>query len=81
MKLRMVIMGLVLAVVLALSSGTFAHFIYPGPNTPSVQVLPATVQPYVSSCDRLRDKAFTDIKNIAVYSSWLRQLGCMETSR
>ena len=61
MRPNALITGLVLAVVLAFSSGTFTHFIYPGPSSPSVQVAP-TVQPYVSPCDRVREEALTEAK-------------------
>jgi len=51
MRFRMVITGLVLAVVLALSSGAFAHFAYPGQSETVVRV-PVEVTPVVDRCDR-----------------------------
>lgn len=51
MKLRVVIIGLVLAIVLAFSSGAFAHFVFPGrsetvPHLKDVQIA------WVNPCDR-----------------------------
>ena len=51
MRLRMVVIGLVLAVALAFGSGAFAHFVYPGPSE-TVRQVTVEVAPTVDRCDR-----------------------------
>jgi len=51
MKVRMVIIGLVLGVILAFGSGAFAHFVYPG-QSETVRQVTVQVTPVVDRCDR-----------------------------
>ena len=49
------------AIILVFSAGAFAHFAYPGPASPTIQIAP-TVQPYIAPCDKLREETLTQAK-------------------
>jgi hypothetical protein len=66
MKVRMVIIGLVLAVALAFGSGAFSHFVYPGPSE-TVRQVTVEVAPTVDRCDRFW-QLFADAQSDAAVS-------------
>jgi hypothetical protein len=70
--------GVLLGVALLFSAGAFAHFAYSGPSEPTVQpALAPPPTPYVSPCDRLRDRAMLDNQVDSREHSNLRGLGCV----
>jgi len=70
MKVRMVIIGLVLAVALAFGSGAFSHFVYPGPSE-TVRQVTVEVAPTVDRCDRFW-QLFADAQSDAARASLRR---------
>ena len=70
------------AVVLVFASGTFAHFVFPGPARPIVQFT-ASPTPYVSPCDRIRENMIAGRAPMPGYSvsqsrAVLVGLGCTD---